>query len=117
MSRRRKRIGSPNAIRQGRLAMINHMIRTVTDIMTTTESVTKIEEVIVGVREIRHATVTKAVTDRVKLRLQKKEKIRVKTKEAMTMRQKKQANKDSDIFVALLYNKIILFPCNLHAQF
>ena len=117
MPRRRKRIGSPNAIRQGRLAMINHMIRTVTDIVTTTESVTKIEEVIVGVREIRHATVTKAVTDRVKVRLQKKEKIRVKTKEAMTMRQKKQANKDSDIFVALLYNKIILLPCNLHAQF
>ena len=52
--------------------MINHVIRTVTDIVTTTESVTEIEEVIVAVRVIRHATVTKAVTDRVKLRLQKK---------------------------------------------
>ena len=27
MSRRRKRIGRPNAIRQGRLAMINHVIK------------------------------------------------------------------------------------------
>ena len=117
MPRRRKRIGSPNAIRQGRLAMINHVIRTVTDIVTTTESVTEIEEVIVAVRVIRHATVTKAVTDRVKLRLQKKKKMRVKTKEATTMQQKKQANKDSDILAALLCNKIILFPSNLHAQF
>ena len=103
MPRQRKRIGSSNAIRQGRLAMINHVIRTVTDIVTTTESVTEIEEVILGVCEIRHATVTKAMTDRVKLRLQKKKKkIRVKTKEAMTMGQKKQANKDSDILAALL---------------
>ena len=107
MPRRRKRIGSPNGIRQGRLAMINHVIRIVTDIVTTTESVTEIEKVIVGVREIRPATVTKAVTDRVKLRLQKKKKIRVKTKEAMTMPQKRQANKDSDILAALLYNKMI----------
>ena len=116
MPRRRKRIGSPNAIRQGRLPMINHEIRTVTDIVTTTEIVTQIEEVIVAVRVIRHATVTKAVTDRMKLRLPKKKRIRVKTKEAMTMRQKKQANKDSDILAALLCNKIILFPCNLYAQ-
>ena len=116
MPRRRKRIGSPNAIRQGRLPMINHEIRTVTDIVTTTEIVTEIEEVIVAVRVIRHATVTKAVTDRVKLRLPKKKRIRVKTKEAMTMRQKKQANKDSDILAALLCNKIILFPCNLYGQ-
>ena len=117
MPRRRKRIGSPNVVRQGRLAMINHVIRIVTDIVTTTESVTEIEKVIVGVREIRPATVTKTVTDRVKLRLQKKKKIRVKTKEAVTMWQKKQVNKDSDILAALLCNKIILFPCNLHAQF
>ena len=87
--------------------MTNHVIRIVTDIVTTTESVTEIEKVIVGVREIRPATVTKAVTDRVKLRLQKKKKIRVKTKEATTMRQKRQANKDSDILAALLYNKMI----------
>ena len=87
--------------------MINHVIRIVTDIVTTTESVTEIAKVIVGVREIRPATVTKAVTDRVKLRLQKKKKIRVKTKEATPMRQKRQANKDSDILAALLYNKMI----------
>ena len=84
MSRRRKRIG--NAIRQGRLAMINHVIRIVTDIVTTTVSVTEIEEVIVAVRNIRPAIVTKAVTDRLTLKYQKKKKIRVKTKEAMTMR-------------------------------
>ena len=76
---------SPNAIRQGRLAMTNHVIGTVTDIVTTTESVTEIEEVIVTVREIRHVTVTKAVTDCVTLRHQKKNgKIRVKTKVALT---------------------------------
>ena len=91
--------------------------RTVTDIVTTTVSVTEIEEGIVGVREIRNATVTKAVTDRVKLRLQKKKKIRGKTKDAKTMQQKKQSNTDSDLLAVLLYNKIILFPCNLHAQF
>ena len=64
--------------------MINHVIRIVTDTVTTTLSVT---EMIVAVRKIRHATVTKAVTDRLTLKHQKK-KIRVKTKEAMTMRQK-----------------------------
>ena len=117
MPRRRKRIGSPNAIRQGRPAMINHVIRIVIDIVTTTESVTEIGKVIVGVREIGHVTVTKAVTHRVKLSRQKKKKTRVKTKEATTMRQKKQANKDSDILAALLYNKMISFPCDLHAQF
>ena len=85
MSRRKKGIG--NAIRQGRLAMINHVIRIVTaDIVTTTVSVTEIEEVIVAVRNIRPATVTKAVTDRLTLKYQKKKKIRVKAKEAMTMR-------------------------------
>ena len=113
MSRRRKRIGSPNAIRQGRLAMINHVIRIVTDIVTTTVSVT---EMIVAVRKIRHATVTKAVTDRVTLKHQKK-KIRVKTKEAMTMRQKMQSNPDSDVLAVILQNKIIFLPCNLYAQF
>ena len=113
MSRRRKRIGSPNAIRQGRLAMINHVIRIVTDTVTTTVSVT---EMIVAVRKIRHATVTKAVTDRVTLKHQKK-KIRVKTKEAMTMRQKMQSNTDSDVLAVILQNKIIFLPCNLYAQF
>ena len=111
MSRGRKRIG--NAIRQGRLAMINHVIRIVTDTVTTTVSVT---EMIVAVRKIRHATVTKAVTDRVTLKHQKK-KIRVKTKEAMTMRQKMQSNTDSDVLAVILQNKIIFLPCNLHAQF
>ena len=111
MSRRRKRIG--NAIRQGRLAMINHVIRIVTDTVTTTVSVT---EMIVAVRKIRHATVTKAVTDRLTLKHQKK-KIRVKTKEAMTMRQKMQSNPDSDILAVILQNKIISLPCNLYAQF
>ena len=115
MSRRRKRIGSPNAIRQGRLAMINHVIRIVTDIVTTIVNVTEIE-VIVAVRKIRHATVTKAVTDRVTLKHQKK-KIRVKTKEAMTMRQKMQSNTDSDVLAVILQNKIIFLPCNLYAQF
>ena len=86
MSRRRKRI--ENAIRQGRFAMINHVIRIVTNIVTTTVNVTEIEEVIVAVRKIRPATVTKAVTDRLTLKHQKKKKIRVKTKEAMTMRQR-----------------------------
>ena len=113
MSRRRKRIGSPNAIRQGRLAMINHVIRIVTGSVTTTVSVT---EMIVAVRKIRHATVTKAVTDRVTLKHQKK-KIRVKTKEAMTMRQKMQSNTDSDVLAVILQNKIIFLPCNLYAQF
>ena len=113
MSRRRKRIGSRNAIRQGRLAMINHVIRIVTDTVTTTVSVT---EMIVAVRKIRHATVTKAVTDRVTLKHQKK-KIRVKTKEAMTMRQKMQSNPDSDVLAVILQNKIIFLPCNLYAQF
>ena len=113
MSRRRKRIGRPNAIRQGRLAMINHVIRIVTDTVTTTVSVT---EMIVAVRNIRHATVTKAVTDRVTLKHQKK-KIRVKTKEAMTMRQKMQSNPDSDVLAVILQNKIISLPCNLYAQF
>ena len=113
MSRRRKRIGRPNAIRQGRLAMINHVIRIVTDIVTTTVSVT---EMIVAVRKIRHATVTKAVTDRVTLKHQKK-KIRVKTKEAMKMRQKMQSNPDSDVLAVILRNKIIFLPCNLYAQF
>ena len=109
---------SPTAIRQGRLAMINHVIGTVTDTVTTTESVTEIEEVIVTVREIRHVTVTKAVTDREALKHQKKNgKIGVKTKEAMTMGHKKQANKDSEVLAVLLHNKIILFPFNLHAQF
>ena len=113
MSRRRKRIGSPNAIRQGRLAMINHVIRIVTGTVTTTVSVT---EMIVAVRKIRHATVTKAVTDRLTLKHQKK-KIRVKTKEAMTMRQKMQSNTDSDVLAVILQNKIIFLPCNLYAQF
>ena len=76
---------SPNAIRQGRLAMINRVIGTVIDIVTTTENVTEIEEAIVTVREIRHMTVTKAVTDRVTLKHQKRKgKIRVKTKVALT---------------------------------
>ena len=65
MSRRRKRI--ENAIRQGRFAMINHVIRIVTNIVTTTVNVTEIEEVIVAVRKIRPATVTMAVTDRLTL--------------------------------------------------
>ena len=115
MSRRRKRIG--NAIRQGRVAMINHVIRIVTDIVTTTESVTEIEEVILGVFEIRPATVTKAMTDRLTLKHQMKKKIRVKTKEAMTMRQKKQGNPDSHVLAVILQNKIIFLPCNLYAQF
>ena len=93
--------------------MINHVIRIVTDTVTTTVSVT---EMIVAVRKIRHATVTKAVTDRVTLKHQKK-KIRVKTKEAMTMRQKMQSNTDSDVLAVILQNKIIFLPCNLHAQF
>ena len=114
MSRRRKRIG--NAIRQGRLTMINHVIRIVTDIVTTTVSVTEIEEVIVAVRKIRPATVTKALTDRLTLKYQKK-KVRVKTKEAMIVRQKKQANTDSDVLAVILQNKIIFLPCNLYAQF
>ena len=113
MSRRRKRIGSPNAIRQGRLAMINHVIRIVTDTVTTTVSVT---EMIVAVRKIRHATVTKAVTDRLTLKHQKK-KIRVKTKEAMKMRQKMQSNTDSEVLAVIVQNKIIFRPCNLYAQF
>ena len=33
------------------------------------------------------------------------------------MGRKKQANKDSEVLAVLLQNKIILFPCNLHAQF
>ena len=33
------------------------------------------------------------------------------------MGHKKQANKDSEVLAVLLQNKIILFPCNLHAQF
>ena len=89
------------------------MIRIVTDIVTTTVSVT---EMIVAERKIRHATVTKAVTDRVTLKPQKK-KIRVKTKEAMTMRQKMQSNTDSDVLAVILQNKIIFLPCNLYAQF
>ena len=93
--------------------MINHVIRIVTDTVTTTVSVT---EMIVAVRKIRHATVTKAVTDRVTLKHQKK-KIRVKTKEAMTMRQKMQSNTDSDVLAVILQNKIIFLPCNLYAQF
>ena len=93
--------------------MINHVIRIVTDTVTTTVSVT---EMIVAVRKIRHATVTKAVTDRVTLKHQKK-KIRVKTKEAMTMRQKMQSNPDSDVLAVILQNKIIFLPCNLYAQF
>ena len=93
--------------------MINHVIRIVTDTVTTTMSVT---EMIVAVRKIRHATVTKAVTDRVTLKHQKK-KIRVKTKEAMTMRQKMQSNTDSDVLAVILQNKIIFLPCNLYAQF
>ena len=93
--------------------MINHVIRIVTDTVTTTVSVT---EMIVAVRKIRHATVTKAVTDRLTLKHQKK-KIRVKTKEAMTMRQKMQSNPDSDILAVILQNKIISLPCNLYAQF
>ena len=72
------------------------MIRIVTDTVTTTLSVT---EMIVAVRKIRHATVTKAVTDRLTLKHQKK-KIRVKTKEDMTMRQKMQSNTDSDVLAA-----------------
>ena len=80
--------------------MINHVIRIVTDIVTTTVSVTEIDEVIVAVRKIRPATVTKALT-----------------KEAMTMRQKKQANTDSDVLVVILQNKIIFLPWNLYAQF
>ena len=93
--------------------MINHVIRIVTDTVTTTVSVT---EMIVAVRNIRHATVTKAVTDRVTLKHQKK-KIRVKTKEAMTMRQKMQSNPDSDVLAVILQKKIIFLPCNLYAQF
>ena len=93
--------------------MINHVIRIVTDTVATTVSVT---EMIVAVRKIRHATVTKAVTDRVTLKHQKK-KIRVKTKEAMTMRQKMQSNTDSDVLAVILQNKIIFLPCNLYAQF
>ena len=93
--------------------MINHVIRIVTDTVTTTVSVT---EMIVAVRKIRHATVTKAVTDRLTLKHQKK-KIRVKTKEAMTMRQKMQSNPDSDVLAVILQNKIIFLPCNLYAQF
>ena len=93
--------------------MINHVIRIVTDIVTTTVSVT---EMIVTVGKIRHATVTKAVTDRLTLKHQKK-KIRVKTKEAMTMRQKMQSNTDSDVLAVILQNKIIFLPCNLYAQF
>ena len=93
--------------------MINHVIRIVTDTVTTTVSVT---EMIVAVRKIRHATVTKAVTDRLTLKHQKK-KIRVKTKEAMTMRQKMQSNPDSDVLAVILQNKIISLPCNLYAQF
>ena len=102
MSRRRKRIG--NAIRQGRLAMINHVIKIVTDIVTTTVSVTEIEEVIV----------TMAVTDRLTLKHQKNKMIRVKTKEAKTMRRKKQANTDSDVLAVILQNKVIFLPCNLY---
>ena len=93
--------------------MINHVIRIVTDTVTTTVSVT---EMIVAVRKIRYATVSKAVTDRVTLKHQKK-KIRVKTKEAMTMRQKMQSNPDSDVLAVILQNKIIFLPCNLYAQF
>ena len=93
--------------------MINHVIRIVTDTVTTTVSVT---EMIVAVRKIRPATVTKAVTDRLTLKHQKK-KIRVKTKEAMTMRQKMQSNPDSDVLAVILQNKIIFLPCNLYAQF
>ena len=89
------------------------MVRIVTDTVTTTLSVT---EMIVAVRKIRHATVTKAVTDRLTLKHQKK-KIRVKTKEAMTMRQKMQSNTDSDVLAVILQNKIIFLPCNLYAQF
>ena len=94
--------------------MINHVIRIGTDIVTTTVSVTEIEEVIVAVRKIRPATVTKAVTDRLTLKHQKNKMIRVKTKEAMTMRQKKQANTDSDVLAVILQNKIIFLPCNLY---
>ena len=115
MSRRRKRIG--NAIRQGRLAMINHVIRIVTDIVTTTVRVTEIEEVIVAVRKIRPVTVTKAVTDRLTLKHQKKKKIRVKTKEAMTIRQKMQSNTDSEVSAVILQNKIIFLSCNFYVQF
>ena len=115
MSRRRKRIG--NAIRQGRLAMINHVIRIVTDIVTTTVRVTEIEEVIVAVRKIRPVTVTKAVTDRLILKHQKKKKIRVKTKEAMTITQKMQSNTDSEVSAVILQNKIIFLPCNFYVQF
>lgn len=115
MSRRRKRIG--NAIRQGRLAMINHVIRIVTDIVTTTVRVTEIEEVIVAVRKIRPVTVTKAVTDRLTLKHQKKKKIRVKTKEAMIIRQKMQSNTDSEVSAVILQNKIIFLPCNFYVQF
>ena len=115
MSRRRKRIG--NAIRQGRLAMINHVIRIVTDIVTTTVRVTEIEEVIVAVRKIRPVTVTKAVTDRLTLKHQKKKKIRVKTKEAMTIIQKMQSNTDSEVSAVILQNKIIFLPCNFYVQF
>ena len=93
--------------------MINHVIRIVTGTVTTTVSVT---EMIVAVRKIRRATVTKAVTDRLTLKHQKK-KIRVKTKEAMTMRQKMQSNTDSDVLAVILQNKIIFLPCNLYAQF
>ena len=89
------------------------MVRIVTDTVTTTLSVT---EMIVAVRKIRHATVTKAVTDRVTLKHQKK-KIRVKTKEAMTMRQKMQSNTDSEVSAVILQNKIIFLPCNLYTQF
>lgn len=119
MSRQRKKIVSPNAIRQGRLAMINYVIGTVTDIVTVTsaEAVREIEEVVVAVCEITHATVTKKETDRVSLRHQTKKKIKVKTKQAMTTGQKKQANKDSRVLAGILQNKIIFFPCNLYAQF
>ena len=68
-------------------------------------------------RSDRDRTRDKAVTDREALKHQKKNgKIGVKTKEAMTMGHKKQANKDSEVLAVLLHNKIILFPFNLHAQ-
>ena len=84
--------------------------------MTSTEAVREIEEVIVAVCEITQATVTKEETDHVSLRHQTKKKIRVKTKQAMTMGQKKQANKDSRVLPVILQNNIIFFPCNLYAQ-
>ena len=100
----KKRVEKPSATRE-RIAMINHAIGTVTDIVTTAESVTEIEEVtvtetVIALREIRRVTVNQGMREYVTLRRRKK--IKIKGAIMTQLGPRKQVNNKTEIVAYLL---------------